>query len=364
MRILKFFGSLIHGLLLGACSMHPLQDDVTGLSLSEVVHKVRCEAKDAVSRVVAEENWIESKKKFLQIQQEISVKKNLLQPFAREDKFLSERRAALIDRRNALLNEIRIIQALNQEPAPPGLVARFARYEINERRYYEALSAFLSDQRLYQQNRQAIDKQVKNLEEKISADPSLKSIVAFYGNTFAYDFRFQITETNSLSSTSSTYKFPIHLGSITLGLDASDIKDRVGERNAKLTINFRELDAMDCSERPQEQYGVKAVHYPIVGNLGLHEVVSEYVDLLKLGKLAKLSPYTDQIVFTTTLSGGLNPSILLTPVPLEQISANLKLSGTRKDLHSVTINITPPSPPEEEKPTRVLIVTEPNLFFK
>lgn len=30
------------------CSIHPLQDDVTRLPLPEIIHKVRCEAKDAV----------------------------------------------------------------------------------------------------------------------------------------------------------------------------------------------------------------------------------------------------------------------------------------------------------------------------
>lgn len=32
------------------CSTHPLQEDVTGVSTVDIVHKVRCEAKAAIAR--------------------------------------------------------------------------------------------------------------------------------------------------------------------------------------------------------------------------------------------------------------------------------------------------------------------------
>lgn len=35
-------------LILGACAFPPRQDDVTNLPLVDIVHKVRCEARDAI----------------------------------------------------------------------------------------------------------------------------------------------------------------------------------------------------------------------------------------------------------------------------------------------------------------------------
>ena len=80
-------------------------------------------------------------------------------------------------------------------------------------------------------------------------------------------------------------------------------------------------------------------------------------------KLAKTSPYTDQIIFTTTIGGSVNPSVTLRPVALEEVSASLDIGGSREDLHSVTVNLTPPSAATDAGVTRVQIVSEPGLFL-
>jgi hypothetical protein len=55
----KFFASLISGGFitcgLGACAIHPLPENVTGVKTSQIVHRNRCEARDAVRHI---EDWL------------------------------------------------------------------------------------------------------------------------------------------------------------------------------------------------------------------------------------------------------------------------------------------------------------------
>src|ERR1700749_558814 len=55
----RFFVSLLScGFIscgLGACAIHPLPENVTGVNTSQIVHRNRCEAKAAVAKI---EHWL------------------------------------------------------------------------------------------------------------------------------------------------------------------------------------------------------------------------------------------------------------------------------------------------------------------
>lgn len=51
MRIAKLTALLATTLTLPACSIHPLQDDVTRMALYDVIHQIRCEAHQAINEV-------------------------------------------------------------------------------------------------------------------------------------------------------------------------------------------------------------------------------------------------------------------------------------------------------------------------
>src|SRR6202030_1732411 len=44
----KSFGVVLVACSLGACAIHPLPENVTGVKTATIVHKIRCEARDAV----------------------------------------------------------------------------------------------------------------------------------------------------------------------------------------------------------------------------------------------------------------------------------------------------------------------------
>lgn len=348
------------------CSTHPLQDTKTGFSLSEIILQIRCEAKEATSMLLIEHQLTDEKKKFNKINDAIKEKKKQLAPIIKENKSLLRDRQILATAKNILHEDLNILIA-TYDPQSAIWLKKNLNYQANKKAYYRNLDAYLVEFRQNAKKKYIIEASIEHLNSQIQDDKSLKKIVKFFGNTVASDFRFQITETNT-AGVEGAYKFPIHLGLLTIGVQGSDEKERQSERNAKLTINFKELDEIpdsECANPTGETSFIQARHYPIRGKIGLHEVFREYLTLSnqEKGRLAKTAPYTDQIIFTTTIGGGINPSIVLKPVALEEVSASLDFTSERKDLHSVTINLTPPGEATDATITRVQIVTEPNLFL-
>jgi hypothetical protein len=78
---------------------------------------------------------------------------------------------------------------------------------------------------------------------------------------------------------------------------------------------------------------------------------------------AKTDAYVDTLIFTTTFTGSVNPSLTLNPTPRDQLSASLGLSGTREDQHTVTISLSAGNGDDDDdkdkdKITRVQIVDD------
>jgi hypothetical protein len=213
-----------------------------------------------------------------------------------------------------------------------------------------------------------IERALAGFQADKANDKTIAKLVAFYANQMAYNFRFNIKETNSLSATNLSYKFPVHLGSMTIASPGSDIKDRESDRNVKLVIGFDDLDELDCVDAPPDARGLRAVHYPITGSIGVAEVIEQYlkVQALKEGKLDKGQSYTDQISFTTTVNGAINPSFTISPTPLTQVAGSFSASATRKDVHVVFISLAPPSadaPGEQITNVRLIKDDDDVLFF-
>jgi hypothetical protein len=375
---------------IAGCSMHPLQDDVTGLPLERIVEKVRCEASDAVKRILVVQGLEPEKASFLvkdqALKQQIKKASKLREEAARLDTMqqdLLKRKAELLSVQQAMLqittakeiaeeNRNNIAEETARNPYLPGRQIKPAQlpndYEEIKNRFIAQRELYKSDVLKYQErvvrNKLAlapISTEIARINGEISSNVGWKNIRKFYNHEMASDFRFKITETNNAGVTAA-YRLPLPLGTLTVGLDGSDTKERESERNAKLTISFRELDEMSCVNGVPET--AHALRYPIRGNIGLFEVLDQYVKLSnqKDGKLAKASPYSDQITFTTTLDGGVSSDVVIAPTPREQLTASLDLGGTRKDLHSVTISLAQPAPTESgDKITRVRLVSEDQL---
>lgn len=58
-------GAFMSGLALSGCSLHPLQDDVTHLPLSDIIRKIACEAKDALDDLLDERGMSQQRHEYL-----------------------------------------------------------------------------------------------------------------------------------------------------------------------------------------------------------------------------------------------------------------------------------------------------------
>jgi hypothetical protein len=147
----------------------------------------------------------------------------------------------------------------------------------------------------------------------------------------AYEFTFTITENNNAKGDIS-WDIPFLNGSdFSLVANADSERQRFSRRNFRIVETFDDLRKADCSRETLE----KNLIYPIAGEIGIYEVVTTFAKLQRLAKLAPLpaSPdnpappgfdptiepqgtfrFADTLTFTTTFSGGVNPSLALKPV--------------------------------------------------
>ena len=193
--------------------------------------------------------------------------------------------------------------------------------------------------------------------ESINAhDPVIAGTVAkFAGSAIAYQFKFDITETNNNSaSLSFSLPFiasnpPADRGNFGLGLSGGIHQKREAKREIKMVEGFQELAHLDCTKASERRANLL---YPLTGTIGMNEVIATFLKLgtsgagvSKPGQIALQiegePQFTDTLTFTTTISVGATPKIVLSPVgqafQLTQASANL--SADRKDIHELVVTL-------------------------
>ena len=92
----------------------------------------------------------------------------------------------------------------------------------------------------------------------------------------------------------------------------------------------------------------KNVLHPLGGSIGVDRVVTTFMALIDQGG-AKES-FVDTLVFTTDVSGGINATIKLSPVPhaFRLVSAGAHLFGSRMDVHKLTLSLVFPKADSSE----------------
>lgn len=174
------------------------------------------------------------------------------------------------------------------------------------------------------------------------AHPQLaKNILTYEKWSIGYDFEFEITELNKLGGEAG-FKNPLSPGLFSLGLKTGLDRTRKAKRDFLVVDSFQEYNALG-------QSGLCANHdtkpnwiYPITGRIGVAEVMDTYFTLHS-GQ-GKLNEFADQVIFTTTIVGDVNPSIDLMPVgdAFKLATASLSSVNSRTGVHSVTITLEPP----------------------
>jgi hypothetical protein len=216
---------------------------------------------------------------------------------------------------------------------------------------------------------------LKNLLDK--REKRFGDIIAFLGNNALMQFKFQVTENNNATSRGMV-TWPIDIGIITLGYAVGDKRIRESDRQVKLIASFGELiklanpyrpvkrDVSSCDDVEVAETPRFPLRYPITGEIGLSEVISDYmkVTALKGGKFeagSSSDSYRDKISFTTTINGGINPGVNLNKRMGQLIEANLDLNADRKDVHELMIFLTPAGAPKASSAQEVVIREMPAI---
>jgi hypothetical protein len=259
----------------GACAIHPLPENVTGVKTAGIVHRIRCEARDAVDQ----------------------AQRRLIQ---RLEQVRSARRREIIESRQNILRQIGIV----------------------------------------------------------------------------FSFSLQGQEQDNLSTASATFAQPLSNGSFTFNPSVGDSVTRGNIRTFTVIESFSSLLKMSSDRCRSEPTGPN-YQYPIVGTIGVAEMIDTFVNLalytglgaeqLNIAEGAgspnveETAPpaMVDTISFTTTLSAGVNPLWVLNPVgsATQLTGASINVGVQRMDVHQVIIGLALPGPVSSL--SEVLVVSSP-----
>jgi hypothetical protein len=277
----KFFSVAVITLsFLGAgCAIHPVPQDVTGVDTYHIVRQIRCEARETVKAEVIK--WLTKLAAFGD-----PIAQNLLA----------------------------------QYETAPELINNF-HYDLFRGADYVKIKAMAK---------------------------------LFYDTGIAYSFDLTMTENNDLSTELSFLK-PFTEPVFTLGIDASAKRQRTNNRVFTVTDTFSYLLTKLNTEVRGHRYCdgqlVNANYvYPIAGRIGIDKMVHDFVELTLFGGLTepKAAPgatgaptMVDELAFTTTLSGSVNPIVVFTPVThaFQLTRASLTAGAARSDIHKVSVGL-------------------------
>jgi hypothetical protein len=226
-----------------------------------------------------------------------------------------------------------------------------------------------------------------SLNEFTKASTTLDPRTLFYINLFAqtaisYNFKLDMTETNTLGATIDLLK-PFKNATGTAVLGAGFDRTRQNIRSFTITDNYHKLVDVMRDDYCTGQIHARNYVYPITGNIGINEMIDTFVDLSLFGglgpkpssadagggtKMASLvtaevalksapkksaapAPVVvamgDSITFTTKLSGSAAPKVVFTPIGrgLSVADASLTAAASRTDVHQVIVGMAVPAPP-------------------
>lgn len=228
-------------------------------------------------------------------------------------------------------------------------IVRYARCEL-KRGVAERINEALVEVALSDINPEDVLER-KAFERICAKNTRLANKLQAYGaSAIAYDFEFNIFEKNQVESTIGL-KLPLlfvpAVPNSGLDLTASGKlhKARDAKRSFRSAENFRDLRYLDC-----KGFGArdKNLLYPITGQIGLDKVVKTFIALSEAGGIKNLGEgkdqFLDDITFTTTINGTIEPKLTLNAVPnsFRLVSASGKKFDERMDQHKVKVSLTFP----------------------
>lgn len=352
------FASVLAGQLLSGCSTHPLPEDMIDLPIHEIVHQIQCEAARTVRAVYHEQGFSALHDDYLRItkyvdgaNQKLKALEDLLEANNDLGTTESELKNAKSSIKLQLLQVSEAAELVVTSPASDELKhAKLDRLEAEKdhlKVQWGMVNVALRTLPKIANLKKNIQRANSDLGKGKSKDGALAQYLQYVLNGALLEFEFEVTEDNNATA-GGTITWPITLGTIKLVYDAGEEKQRKNKRNVKVTSTFAEfvdekkLNCWDVDVADAERFPSR---YPITGSIGLDEVISDYLVVAhsKSGRFGGKDgeSYSNTITFTTTLHGGLNPSIALSKRMGQLIDADVDLSVSRKDIHKVIIYLNP-----------------------
>jgi hypothetical protein len=172
-----------------------------------------------------------------------------------------------------------------------------------------------------------------------------KAAVEDHGRDFqhaqiAYDFSFRINETNDTNVGFSLLDQLKGGNAIRVNTGAQSKLIRDGNRSMTLLDSFEDLRKLNCTRDRETNF-----LYPLTGDVGMYNAVSTFIKLQRADNPGATRTFTfaDTLTYTTTLTGGINATLTLTPAAvLDQFrftAANAAATGKRMDIHRVTVTM-------------------------
>jgi len=197
---------------------------------------------------------------------------------------------------------------------------------------------------------ESVKKKLKNgqtLSDKESHLLGLMDVAAVYA------FDFNITENNKADGDAG-FSLPFTVPKVLKGdASASLALTRLGSRIFATGDHWGQLISRpslcaDIRPRPGN------FAYPLDGSIGVGRAVQTFINISNQGgdlggdQGAAKDSFVDTLTFTTEVSASANASITLAAVPhsFRLVSASAGLSGSRKDVHKMTLSLAFPLPPK------------------
>lgn len=169
-----------------------------------------------------------------------------------------------------------------------------------------------------------------------------RRISAFKATAIGYGFRFNITE-QDVAKGEVNFGLPWNpLSNFTLKAATGIDKKRTNTRRFIKVDSFEELLlSKDCLNTA---LNAQNFVYPITGTIGLANTVDTFFKLATRGARTEsdqkeIKNFSEQVTFTTELSGTLNPKVKLSPLTdhFKVADVSGELTAKRTDIHEVTI---------------------------
>ena len=170
----------------------------------------------------------------------------------------------------------------------------------------------------------------------------------------AYGLTLRAEERNA-SAGKAGFLWPIHLGTFKLDASAGHERFRSGEGVVNLAEELKSTLTLLKTEGQDRQCAFdRSIHvhsYPILGTIGMDEVIRRFVEVNSIASTAKTNPegegkFQHLIKFKLKFLGGIKPSFAIERLDGRKLSGELDLSAHREDIHELIIGMAPPKPGE------------------